>query len=70
MSPGSGSLSRLTASPEWKGEVTFHILDETVTEEVFKLHLEEGGKFIGIGRFRPQNNGFYGRFKVNEMVWV
>ena len=56
--------------PEWKGEVTFHILDETVTEEVFKLHLEEGGKFIGIGRFRPQNNGFYGRFKVNEMVWV
>jgi hypothetical protein len=44
-------------------------LDETITEEVFKLHLEESGKFIGIGRFRPQNNGFYGRFKVNEIVW-
>lgn len=55
---------------EWKGEVTFHILDETVTEEIFRQHLEEAGKFIGIGRFRPRNNGFYGRFKVNEIIWV
>jgi hypothetical protein len=55
--------------PEWNGEVSFFILDETITEEVFKLHLEESGKFIGIGRFRPQNNGFYGRFKVNEIIW-
>lgn len=54
----------------WKGEVTFHILDETITEDVFRQHLEESGKFIGIGFFRPQNNGYYGRFKVNEMVWV
>jgi len=55
--------------PHWKGSVTFYILDETVTEDVFRLHLEESGKFIGIGRFRPRNNGFYGRFKVNEVVW-
>jgi hypothetical protein len=53
----------------WKGDVAFHILDETVTEDVFRQHLEESGKFIGIGRFRPQNNGFYGRFKVNAIVW-
>ena len=55
--------------PSWKGKVSFFILDETITEEIFKLHLEESGKFIGIGRFRPQNNGFYGRFKVNDIVW-
>lgn len=53
----------------WKGSVNFYILDETVTEEIFIKHLEEAGKFIGIGRFRPRNNGFYGRFKVNEVVW-
>lgn len=55
--------------PHWKGMLTVYILDETVTEKVFAQHLEEGGKFIGIGRFRPQNNGFYGRFKVNDIRW-
>ena len=54
---------------EWKGEVTFHILDETVTEDVFKNILEQAGAFIGIGRFRPRNNGFYGRFKVESVKW-
>jgi hypothetical protein len=31
--------------------------------------LEEAGKFIGLGRFRPQNGGFYGRFAVAKVVW-
>jgi hypothetical protein len=55
--------------PKWKGAVTFYILDETITQDVLHEHLEEAGKFIGVGRFRPRNNGFYGRFKVNEIVW-
>lgn len=54
---------------EWGGQVTFHILDETVTEDVFKHILEQAGAFIGIGRFRPRNNGFYGRFKVEGISW-
>lgn len=54
---------------QWQGEVTFHILDETVTEDVFKSVLEQAGAFIGIGRFRPRNNGFYGRFKVESIKW-
>lgn len=53
--------------PEWSGEVEFHIVDETITEEVFRYHLEQAGKFIGIGRFRPRNNGFYGRFNVIKL---
>lgn len=51
----------------WKGEVTFHILDDTITTEVFEQHLKEAGNFIGIGRFRPRNNGFYGRFAVKKI---
>ena len=47
----------------------FYILDDTITEDVFKEHLEEAGKFIGIGRFRPRNNGFYGRFAVDKIEW-
>jgi len=56
--------------PEWAAEVDFYILDETITEAVFKLHLEEAGKFIGVGRFRPRNNGYYGRFQVAEVTWT
>lgn len=55
--------------PEWKGEVVFYILDETITEEVFKEHLEEAGKFTGIGVFRPENGGYYGRFTVENLEW-
>lgn len=53
----------------WSGEVTFHVLDETITRDVFKHHLEQAGAFIGIGRFRPRNNGYYGRFRVDSMEW-
>lgn len=54
---------------EWMGDATFYILDETITEDVFVHHLREAGNFIGIGRFRPRNNGFYGRFQVTDVAW-
>ncbi len=54
---------------QWAGEVTFHILDETITEDVFKRILDGAGSFIGIGRFRPRNNGFYGRFRAESVQW-
>lgn len=54
---------------EWEGDVTFHILDDTITEDVFLKHLEGAGQFIGVGRFRPRNNGFYGRFSVEKVKW-
>ena len=55
---------------KWTGVVKFYILDDTITEDVFEHHLREAGNFIGIGRFRPRNNGFYGRFKVAAVRWV
>ena len=55
---------------EWSGDVTFYILDETVTQTVFKQVLEQAGSFIGVGRFRPRNNGFYGRFMVESLNWA
>jgi hypothetical protein len=54
----------------WAGQVEFMILDNIITEEVFQEHLEDAGSYIGIGRFRPRNNGFYGRFKVESIDWV
>ena len=59
----------------WSGEVTFHVIDETVLQEsdepgvtIFEKVLAGAGQFIGIGRFRPRNNGFYGRFSVDKIT--
>lgn len=54
---------------KWEGAVQFLIFDDTVTREVFEHILREAGKFIGIGRFRPRNNGYYGRFDVESVDW-
>jgi hypothetical protein len=54
---------------KWSSDLTAYILDDTITPDVFKYHLEQAGAFIGIGRFRPRNNGFYGRFRVKEIIW-
>ena len=54
---------------EWDGTAEVMILDESITKDVFTRYLEEAGKFIGIGRFRPRNGGFYGRFSVGEVLW-
>ena len=55
---------------KWEGTVDFYVLDETITEVVFRKHLEEAGNFVGIGRFRPENGGFYGRFRVESLKWL
>jgi hypothetical protein len=54
---------------EWAGKVQFHILDDVITPDVFEQHLKDAGNFIGIGRFRPRNNGYYGRFAVKSIAW-
>jgi hypothetical protein len=55
--------------PAWKVTVVFYIVDELITQDVFTAHLEAAGNLIGLGRFRPRQNGFYGRFKVNKVDW-
>lgn len=54
---------------EWKGKVEFMILDDKITKEIFEKVLREAGMLIGIGRFRPRNWGYYGRFIVEAIQW-
>lgn len=54
---------------EWCGAVTYTIFDDIITEDVFRQVLDASGKLIGIGRFRPRNMGYYGTFKVDELIW-
>jgi hypothetical protein len=53
----------------WDGDATFTIFDDVITEDVFLQVLASAGSLVGIGRFRPQNRGFYGRFKVASHKW-
>lgn len=68
---GSGSRvkRKFPVIREWEGDVQYFILDETITPDVFEAHLREAGNFIGIGRFRPENGGFYGRYSIADIKW-
>ena len=56
--------------PAWEGQVEYYVLDDTITEDVFVKHLREAGNFIGVGRFRPENGGFYGRYQILKIQWL
>mgnify|MGYP006397909217 FL=1 len=53
--------------PEWSGDLNLTILDTIITEEILFRYFERAGRFIGIGRFRPERGGFYGRFTVESV---
>lgn len=53
---------------KWEGEAEVLLLDPILADKPEKVveYMSHAGKFIGIGRFRPRNNGFYGRFTVKS----
>ena len=53
----------------WKINPTFVVLDEKITQDIFEKALASAGWFCGLGRFRPQNQGYYGRFDVKKIKW-
>jgi hypothetical protein len=70
--PGSGKRvwKYFPVVHNWEAEFTVFILDETITKSVFERYVEEAGKFIGIGFFRPARRGTKGRFSVVKTEWV
>lgn len=68
---GSGKRVAKTFAliPDWHGDFEVTVVDEKITEPVFTEHVDAWGKFIGIGRFRPEKNGYYGRFSVSGIAW-
>lgn len=53
----------------WGGDVTYSILDSAITEPVFEDLIVKAFQFVGIGRFRPEKCGFYGRAEVTNIKW-
>lgn len=55
---------------EWSGTVKYLIMDPTIPPDVFRKVLDASGTLVGIGRFRPINRGYYGRFEVVDLKWI
>jgi len=55
---------------KWQGTVRYNIFDEVITRDVFIEHLKTSGMFIGIGMFRPERRGWFGRFSVKNVNWL
>ena len=55
--------------PEWSCDAVFKVLEDKIPNDVFLKCLESAGLFVGIGRFRPENQGYYGRFQVEAAMW-
>lgn len=67
-----GEMGVMRAFPhyeKWEGTIAIHVLDDTITESVFERVLREAGNFVGIGQFRPEKGGYFGRFAVEGIKW-
>jgi len=51
---------------EWQTDLSLIVVDKKIDAERIERYLKEAGLFIGLGSFRPQNNGIHGRFKVTK----
>lgn len=54
---------------QWRGSVEFHIIADEVTPEVFEETIRYAGLAVGVGRFRPERGGYFGRFAVEQCSW-
>ena len=59
----------ISVRPKWtKWEIEFilNVDNDTLTNETVQQIIEYSGNYVGIGSFRPTNNGMFGRFKIKE----
>lgn len=54
----------------WKGTARIIVADELIPEDIVERCLERAGSVVGLGRFRPENGGFLGRFAVKSVKWT
>jgi hypothetical protein len=54
---------------QWSGEVQFHIIADEITPEVFEETVRYAGLAVGVGRFRPERGGYFGRFAADKFQW-
>jgi len=51
---------------DWEVEFVLNVDNDTLTSETVEKIITYAGQYVGIGSFRPINNGMFGRFEVKE----
>lgn len=55
---------------EWEAEFELIIQEKTITKETVSELIKIAGNLVGIGSFRPTNNGGFGRFMLSKIDLV
>ena len=53
----------------WGGKVALHVTSAEITKDIFEESLSYAGMYLGVGRFRPANGGYMGRYEVTQFAW-
>jgi hypothetical protein len=67
---GKRVYKRFPRIDAWAGDLSIYVFDDLIPEAVFRKVLESSGFLVGIGRFRPQSRGYYGRYTVESFSWI
>lgn len=56
---------------KWSGVVRFTIIAPELIQapDVFEETVRSAGVSVGVGRFRPERGGYFGRFDCSKFVW-
>jgi hypothetical protein len=52
---------------QWKALFTLAVDNDTITTQTTEEILNNAGNYVGIGSYRPTNNGYFGRFQVEKV---
>jgi hypothetical protein len=52
---------------QWEGQLSIIAIDDLFTPQILLRHLTIGGLINGIGVWRPENGGLWGKFKVRSL---
>lgn len=68
-SSGKRVPRRFPTFMSWQSTFEVMVLDPAITEPVFKEMVEIAGIFVGLGQYRPEQQGTNGRFRLVRMDW-
>ena len=54
---------------EWEGDICFLVIEDKIDKPTLEEFLIAAGQIKGVGRFRPEREGIYGRFEVVKITW-
>jgi len=52
----------------WEVSFTLTVDEDSITNDMILKIIENSGKYIGIGSYRPQNKGLFGRYRIDEFT--